>query len=147
MFARFALGRNRIWSLDDGQLLRRFNDRHFSEFTYEALSPSGRLLATNNEGDDVKVWDTWTGKMVRTLHVHETPGPHDTRMVFSIDGRFLMVAEYGGWMHLWRLASSERVATFQGPVGDDMPTILSRSRDGRRLACVVGDTATVWAWR
>jgi WD40 repeat protein len=64
---------------------------------YAVISPDGRLLAVNGEGQSVQLWDTTTGKQQGRL---EHPAPFQ-RMTFSPGGRYLARQDDKQDIRLW----------------------------------------------
>ena len=82
-----------------GKVVTEISGRHFFR-TGMDLSPDGKLLATNGDGDWLQLWDAGTGKMVRELRkgVGLSAGPFASGefVRFSPDGRFLVARENTG---------------------------------------------------
>lgn len=83
-----------------------------SEYTNSvAFSPDGKLLV--NGGDkSVKVWDVKTHKCVADLPGIEENGRHG--LTFSPDGKTLAVAEIGGVVRLWDVATWKEKESIKG---------------------------------
>src|SRR5207253_1838700 len=121
----------RVWDVEAGtELLRERLDGR--EVRTLALSPDGKLVAAgdqaegfylwkwdsgkeprkikpgnrggSNWGGGVHLWDTTTGKHVRTL---ATPGEGISKVAFSRDGRWL--AGSGTNLHVWDMRSGKEV--------------------------------------
>ena len=88
-----AWGNNVIaWQLSDGREVRRFPGGGH-EINTVAVSPDGKLMATGDVDNLVKVWDTSTGNVLSTSDTHR--GPVNT-VIFSPNGRLLASASDDG---------------------------------------------------
>ncbi len=113
---------------------RKLHTLKAEDVRYHAISPDGRwVVAGNWRGNGVTIWNAHTGKEVRKL-----PPPGSARVVFSADGRYLLVSgnlEYA----IWRTADWERVHH------ESLPPFAYRSgafsRDGRLAAITMTDGA------
>lgn len=145
---RYSLGRNRTFAVESGAVARAFTDGHFAEFTWSAFSPSGRLLATMSDGEpDVRLWDTRSGRQVRTLTTSAQGGPFTLLARFHPSGRQLVVYEGGDKLTLWQLEPARKVAAWKTPHQTEI-TGLEFSPDGRRLVSAGTDgSLAVWTWR
>lgn len=94
-----------------------------------AFSPDGKLFATGDSGDFVKLWDAENGRELRTLGAH-------TQMVLSVafspDGKILASGGEDGEIILWNVARGEKLKTLSGH-GKDVVS-LAFSPDGKFLA-------------
>jgi WD40 repeat protein len=93
-----------------------------------ALSPDGRYLATglHPDGAGVKVWDTATGRLVKSF-----PNDHGGFVVFG--GRWLAIGG-GSEYRLWQVESWEPGPVFARAAGEYWDGPAAFSRDGRLLA-------------
>jgi WD40 repeat protein len=78
-----------------------------------AFSPDGKQVATAGEDKTVRIWDTTTGKEVKSLAGHE----HGVMNVaFSPDGKFLASGTEEEWK-LWDAKTLTEVKTVAAPAG------------------------------
>jgi WD40 repeat protein len=127
----------RLWSIDEGRLLRRFPG-HINGVHSLAFSPDGKTLASAGWDARAKLWDVVTGK--RLHQIRGADSHHLKRVAFSPSGKELLVSGYSGELALWRvdsgqkardLGSSEeerRAITF-GAFLPDGRTVVSRESD------------------
>ncbi|WP_346044522.1 WD40 repeat domain-containing serine/threonine protein kinase [Actinomadura chokoriensis] len=97
----------------------------------------GRLAATPDR-DALRVWETATGEVVRTLPMPETP----TAFALSADGAFA-VAGADRAVRVWDVRSGRCLRTLEGHQGSLYQASLSR--DGTMLATVDLRPA-MWVW-
>jgi len=75
------------------------------------LTPDGRLLVSCGQDNAVKVWDTRTGKLLRTLLGHK----FQTNTVrFDAGGESVLSASHDGWLRRWDVATGEVLGQKQG---------------------------------
>jgi WD40 repeat protein len=150
----------RLWDTT-GKLVCRVPKIYDTTRSYRrprAFSPDGRILASADNSDEkpIYLWDTATGTEIRRLAWPEKAGP--TCMVFSADGKYLVVAhgapEQAGEfqehsVRVWEVATGRvehRFATelqqFGTPEGSNRAAALSP--DGKTLAAAAGDTILLW---
>ena len=79
---------------------------HSSRITSLAFSPDGRLLASASDDKTVKLWDSKTGKELRTLTGHTN---RVNAVSFSPDGRLLASGSSDATIILWNTDSGESV--------------------------------------
>lgn len=104
------------------------------------FSPDGKLLATTGDGA-VRLWDTATGKLVRTLR--EPTRYSASYLVFRRDGRFLATGHPGLGVRVWEVATGRVSASVESSV--DPVVAVGFTDDGHALALflVSGVDATV----
>jgi eukaryotic-like serine/threonine-protein kinase len=109
------------------------------DFLATAVSPDGKLLATNRE--HVEIYDFPSLRLIRSLPF-ELGARGASR--FSPDGRLLASGGDNGEIHLWDLKKGEELMSLRS----DGHAILSLafSPDGTRLAAGLGGTSHVELW-
>jgi WD40 repeat protein len=91
-----------------------------------AFSPDGRHIATGGADTAIKIWDSATGRVLRTLGGH---AGGVKAVAFSPDGQRLASGGNDGRIKLWELATGNEVDVLTGQAN-----ALAFSRDGRWLA-------------
>jgi WD40 repeat protein/tRNA A-37 threonylcarbamoyl transferase component Bud32 len=117
----------RLWDLDTGQLLRRFEGRHGLEVTRLAFSPDGRRALSSSQDSLVKLWDVETGKAIHTLAGH---GSWVWDVVFLPGGQRALSGGEGKGILLWDLASGKSTSPLADPAVSSFVTLLP---DGHRV--------------
>jgi WD40 repeat protein len=90
----------RLWDLAKSRQVGTFGDRasgtHTSLIKAITFAPDGRLFATGDYGENVRLWDSNTGKHLHAFPVESTQtpfwSPSVTDMAFTRDGNQLAVA-------------------------------------------------------
>ena len=130
-----------LWQVAEGQrpqYLRRLMGHHHS-ISVIALSGSD-LLATLSYGEDIKLWNVASGKLLRVIKGY-------SRLIganaFSPDGRLLLLGDSGGMLRAWDRINHCYLSTVQGHTGPVWWILFSP--DGRTFA-TVGDDRLVRLW-
>jgi adenylylsulfate kinase-like enzyme len=115
--------------------------RHTKSVNGVSFSPNGKLLATGSADNTVKLWDTSTGKEIKTLsgHTNTVYG-----VSFSPDGKLLATGSYDYTVKLWDTTTGKEIKTLNGHTNSVWG--VSFSPDGKLLATGSADN-TVKLWR
>jgi WD40 repeat protein len=127
----------RVWSATTGEKLLQFT-AHADAISRMLFSPDGGLLATVGEGgyfghDDkgqhtVKIWDSSTGELVRTLGDHRKAV---CDIAFGPDARYLASADDDGAVSVQNVKSGQTAHSFRTRGG---AASVAFRPDGRWLA-------------
>jgi WD40 repeat protein len=94
-------------NLQPFQILRGHRDRILSI----AFSPNEKLLASGSADRTIKLWNSYTGKDIKTLHGHKS---WIWGIAFSPNGQFLVSGSYDHTVKVWNVESGECLQTLQG---------------------------------
>jgi WD40 repeat protein len=101
----------KLWQASDGKLIRIFKSGTVSHLSF---SPDGRMLVSCWTGsEDVKVFDTHSGKLILKLPNHKDGA---TGCEFSSDGRYLLTAAEDADTRLWDVATGKCIQTYSDTV-------------------------------
>ncbi len=125
-----------IHSFNTGQI---FETRVIGTPLMALSSLDGRILATtgNEWRPSLRVWNVETGKL---LWEQQTLTKQPTAMIFTPDGRRLVLASEDRTIKIWDVASAQELLTT--PPLEGIPYVLAFTPDGRRLAagCEISST-------
>jgi WD40 repeat protein len=109
-----------------------------SETISIALSPSGQRLAAGAADGTVRLWDSRTGRLVRTLRGHRD---EVLSVAFSPDGKELLSGSRDGDARIWNLSNGAATVLrgHGGPVFD-----ANFSSDGQWIVTAGPTTAGIW---
>lgn len=105
-----------------------------------AFSPDGRRIAVGHPDGATTVWETRSGKKVRTLN---RPAPVIRSVAWSPDGRLLAAAGGGDTVTIWDTQTWERLKTLKGHT--EIVHSIAFSPDSHTLASGSSDK-TVQLW-
>jgi WD40 repeat protein len=100
--------RIRVWQVASGSIERATESEfrikgkaHRGGIESAVFSPDRRLFVTGSDHDcDVKLWDTETGSLLRTIRAHDYP---EWTMAFSPRGDLLATGHGDALVKLWRV--------------------------------------------
>jgi WD40 repeat protein len=127
-----------LFDIETGAILATLPTADGSVTTASAFSPDGRLIATSTWGAAVRLWDGWSGELLR-----EFVGPSLTTraLQFSSDGRRLM-ATAGALQQaaIWSLDSGSLIFLVTKPADD----LACLSSDGARALTAGNGDLDIW---
>ncbi|WP_165224811.1 serine/threonine-protein kinase [Aquisphaera insulae] len=94
-----------------------------------AFRPDGRRLATLDGGEDVRIWDTEDGRLLRTLRVDPAGTIRSPELAWSPDGTRIAVVAEGAPLRIWDPETGRETFEITGEAG-----ALAWSPDGARIA-------------
>jgi WD40 repeat protein len=109
-------------------------------FNSVAFSPDGRWLASGYRDKTVKLWDTASGNLIRSLEGHQSAV---NSVAFSPDGRWLASGSADKTVKLWDPSSGKLVRSLESHRSSVLSVAFSP--DGRWLASGSSDN-TVKLW-
>jgi WD40 repeat protein len=102
-----------LWETENGTLIRDF---YTPRSTCVAFSPDGKLIASDTESGKVMVWDSVTGKLLRTIRGHKTSLGS---LAFSPNGKMIATTtaeDNKDQICLWDLESGRLVRRLDGDI-------------------------------
>jgi WD40 repeat protein/class 3 adenylate cyclase len=87
------------------------NLKHNSAVKSIAVSPDGKYILSGSEDNTAKLWETATGKEIRTFKGH---CGWVCGVCFSPDGKFVLTGSYDHTLKLWETATGKEIHTFTG---------------------------------
>ncbi len=137
----FSDGTIHVWqfNVDSGEIS---NQELFTipDALSDVFSADGSQLA-GISGNDIKIWDTITGRELHTLVGHND---WVMGLAFSPDGKTLASTSLDGTVKIWSLSPGNEGVFVAGP-GAGFGTRIAYNPNGREFVTNAGDgTATIW---
>jgi WD40 repeat protein len=132
-------------------IYRIFQDsgKDFTIFENVGISNDSSLTAAGSEQSEsdswVRIWNTQTGKLLRTLQGRETTGADDNNPIaftFSPNNKQMAIAQ--NEFKVWDIASGKLLRSIKLNMGNVW--IVKFSDDGKMLACATQKNVILWDW-
>jgi WD40 repeat protein len=94
-----------------------------------AYSPDGRRIATASFDDTIKIWDTESGRELRTLAGHTNTV---YAVAYSPDGRRIATGSWDNTVKIWNAETGQEIRTLTGHTS--RITSVTYSPEGRRIS-------------
>ena len=124
----------RLWNITTGRPVGvPLTASRSGAFNTVAFSPNGEFLVSGSQDDSVRLWNTATGRLVRTLLKGSPVEPALTgnppepaySVAFSPNGRFVAAADRLGTVRLWNLATGALIWVLQSPLSEALSVAFS----------------------
>lgn len=146
-----------IWNISDGKnqmtlkgYLNQVDERiltdsymYWAALVNEAkLSPDGRFIAVGRTGNNAKLIDFKTGKVIRTLSAHKSMV---ISLCFSKDGKYLATGGLDGKAIIWDVETGAQLKIFEFADQKEAVFSVDFSSDGKMLATGIwGGLVVIW---
>ena len=146
-----------LWDVDTGKTTSLKLRQGYADVSYRRVtfSPDGKTIANGYPYSEIYIWDTNTGKILRTLTGHTS---FVKSVAFSSDGKTIVSGSEDKTLKLWDVETGEQIRTIRGhrdvvrsvAFNPDGKTIVSGSYDstlkfwdvdtGEHLRTIMGHT-------
>lgn len=132
-------GTVRLWSADDGQLLRKF-EGHKESVGSVAWSSDQKLMISGSDDKTVRLWDVETG---RCVHVFEGHARQVVSAVMSTNRRWLLSGGKDRTLRLWDVETGVCKQVLEGHSGEVWSVAFG---DDETLSVSGSDDSTIRLW-
>lgn len=131
-----------FWDAETGRHKHTLN--HTDDILDFVFSPDGNTFATvaGRAGSTVRLWDVSTGKHTQSLDVYKWTRAFVGSLVFSPDGRTLVMRGSNSSIRLWDTKTGRHTQTLTEHT--DTVDRVAFSPDGKILLCYGGKSLTLW---
>jgi WD40 repeat protein len=102
-----------------------------------AISPDGSLLATNDDSEQISVWEF---SSATPLFVTKRSSNSRSCLVFTPDGNTLLAANFDGTIRAWHLPTQQSLGIlYQSPFPGQIIRSIDITPDGNRIVAALSD--------
>jgi WD40 repeat protein len=127
----------RSWDEWDTSLGKELSISDWTDNSIFVFSPNGKHLAARNASQDVVIWDTRTGQVLRSLMQSKTA----YAWKFSPNGQFIVAREKSRGFVVWDTSSGQMLRTLSDSRG---PRYGTFSPDGQRFVAKTETQVYLW---
>ena len=120
-----------------------------SSFTAAAFSPDLKQIVIQEDGGDLSLWNTETGKKIRSLFTKDLHGDKAEIFAFSPSGKYIAAGIEREAIHVWDAASGEELVYLMLPWGYEYGgEYLQFTQDEKYILTEAahGYGACLWEW-
>jgi WD40 repeat protein len=137
--------RVRLWDVGTGKEHPQLDFTKGFIKSFLAFSPDGKLLGTLGHDKALRLWETATGKEVRTIPDAAGDGLAWGRIVFSCNGKLVAAGESPAAIKVWDVTSgAKKVILKATPPIDEAVFCLAFSPDDKTLAAGTWSRLLLW---
>lgn len=129
-----------VWRLKPPRHIATIRNPPGVETRFIALSPGGSLLAVATRDSAIRLYETATGRIAKTLHLNAS----SAELSFGGNGDVLSYATKDGAVHVVNLGTGRDWSSGGGQTGELLQTRLAVSGDGKRV--MFGDDRAIQVW-
>lgn len=104
----------KVWKLQSGQCLRRFEKAHAKGVTRIRFSKDSSQILSSSFDQTIRIHGLKSGKLLKEFRGH-TSFVND--VVYTVDGHHLLSASSDGTVKMWSIKSTECLQTFHATLG------------------------------
>ena len=116
-----------------------FTQGHTSNVRSASYSPDGRYIVSASWDNTIKIWESSTGNLVRTLEGHTN---WVNSASYSPEGRYIVSASDDKTIKIWESSTANLVRTMEGHTS--YVNSASYSPDGRYIVSAGDKTIKIW---
>jgi WD40 repeat protein len=129
----------KLWDVRAALEMNRLTDPD-GEISSAAYSPDGKVIATAGQKGKVRIWDSVSGSITRSVAAHDS---EVNTIAFSRDGRLLASAGADRRVKVWNVDDGSLKLSLDGSA--DAVHAVSFSKDGKMIASAGADrTVRLW---
>ena len=129
-----------FYDTGSGRIIRTIKHVISQNVTFVGFSPDGRQIVSGSNDSTIRLWDTATGREIRTFSGHSR---QVQSVAFSPDGRQIISGSGDKTVKLWDAATGREIRTFLGH--SDFLDSVAFSPDGRQVVSGSWDrTIKLW---
>lgn len=114
MFVEFSDGKIKVWKLQSGQCLRRFEKAHSKGVTRVRFSKDSSQVMSCSFDHTIRIHGLKSGKLLKEFRGH-TSFVND--VVYAADGHHILSGSSDGTVKMWSIKTTACVHTFQSALG------------------------------